>query len=137
MQSPESVGWQNGRHHLCQLPGHGRAPAAKTSHTFKLWTKPTSSRCSYRWPLQLRDEAWAALERTKPQLPEMFQGREKELLETVCMGLPAEKVDGFTKLFKSMSKPAMEQFMASPQAQAEEANSQQAQAAARSGSGPA
>ena len=85
--------------------------------------------------MQLRDEAWAALERTKPQLPEMFQGREKELLETVCMGLPAEKVDGFTKLFKSMSKPAMEQFMASPQAQAEEANSQQAQAAARSGSG--
>jgi hypothetical protein len=53
------------------------------------------------------------------------------------MGLPAEKVDGFTKLFKSMSKPAMEQFLASLQAQAEEANSQQAQAAARSGSGPA
>ena len=70
-------------------------------------------------------------------LPEMFQGREKELLETVCMGLPAEKVDGFTKLFKSMSKPAMEQFLAFLQAQAEEANSQQAQAAAKSGSGPA
>jgi hypothetical protein len=36
--------------------------------------------------MQLRDEAWAALERTKPQLPEMFQGREKELLETYVHG---------------------------------------------------